>query len=98
MPVMSLRLSQEEYVFLNALAREEHKEKSTEARELLKDGFKYKMLLAYKNNKISLGNLSKKLDLSISETIDFLADFGITAPIDYDDYLQGAQIARDAIQ
>lgn len=27
--------------------------------------------------------------MSISETIDLLAEFGIKAPIEYDDYLKG---------
>jgi predicted DNA-binding protein len=47
MPVMSIRLSEKELKRLKALAKEEDKEKSSLARELLANGLKYKMLLAY---------------------------------------------------
>ena len=48
---------------------EEDKEKSSEARELMLDGIKYKMLLGYKQGKISLGTLTKKLGISLSEAL-----------------------------
>jgi hypothetical protein len=37
----------------------------------------------------SLGSPAKQPDLTVAETLDLLADFGITAPIDYADYLKG---------
>ena len=46
-------------------------------------------LSEYKQGKVSLGTLAKKLRMSISEVLDLLADLGIPAPISYDDYLQG---------
>ena len=46
-------------------------------------------LSKYKQGKVSLGTLAKKLRMSISEALDLLADLGIPAPISYDDYLQG---------
>ena len=46
MPVMSIRLNEKELKRLKTLA-EEDKEKSSLARELLANGLKYKMLLAY---------------------------------------------------
>ena len=55
MPVMSVRLSDKEIKLIQALAQEEEKEKSSEARELMLDGIKYKMLLGYKQGKVSLG-------------------------------------------
>ena len=48
-----------------------------------------KILSSYKQGRASLGNLAKKLGMSISEALDLLADLGIPAPISYDDYLQG---------
>ncbi len=48
MPVMSIRLSEQELKRLKTLAKEEEKEKSSVARELLMDGLKFKMLLAYR--------------------------------------------------
>ena len=47
MPVMSVRLTEQELKRLKALAAEEEREQSSVARELLMDGLKYKMLLSY---------------------------------------------------
>jgi len=49
----------------------------------------------YKEGKLSLEGLAKKLDLSISETIDMLAELGIGSPIGFDDYLKGFEVFRD---
>ena len=89
MPIMSVRLSLQEAKRVCDLATQEDKEKSSEARELMMDGIKFKMLLAYKQGKISVGVLAKKLELTLSEAVDFLASLGISSPIRYDDYLQG---------
>ena len=94
MPVMSVRLSEKEAKLIQALAKEEEKEKSSEARELMMDGVKYKMLLAYKQGKASIGMLSKKLGITLSEALDLLASLGIPAPIKYDDYLEGLETSR----
>ncbi len=98
MPVMSIRLSEKELKRLRTLAKQEDKEKSSLARELLKDGLKYKMLLAYKEGKVSLSKLSKSLNISLSEAIDLLSLFGLQSPISYDDYLQAVETARKAIR
>lgn len=89
MPVMSVRLSEAEFHRLKVLATEEQKEKSSVARELLMDGLRYKMLLAYRDGHVSLSTLSQSLGLCVSEAIDLLASFGLQAPITYDEYLEG---------
>jgi predicted HTH domain antitoxin len=94
MAVMSVRLSDKEVKLIQALADEEDKEKSSEARELMMDGIKFKMLLGYKQGKVSLGTLAKKLGMNLVDALDLLASLGIPAPISYDDYLQGLETAR----
>lgn len=47
------------------------------------------MLNLYRDGKMSLSTLASKLELSVSETIDLLSEFGVESPIDYDDYLKG---------
>ena len=94
MPVMSVRLSDKEVKRVMDLAKQEDKEKSSEARELMMDGIKFKLLLGYKQGNVSLGILAKKLDLTLSEAIDFLALLGVPAPISYDDYLSGREMFR----
>jgi len=69
---MSVRLSDKEIKLIQALAKEEDKEKSSEARELMLDGIKYKMLLGYKEGKVSLGTLAKKLGISLVDGLDLL--------------------------
>ncbi|MBI4487557.1 MAG: hypothetical protein HY694_00605 [Deltaproteobacteria bacterium] len=98
MPVMSIRLSEQEMKRLQTLADEEDKEKSSVARELLMDGLKYKMLLGYKEGRVSLAKLSKTLGMSLSDVIDLLSSFGLQSPISYDEYLQGIATARKAIR
>lgn len=52
------------------------------------------MVRRYREGKLSLGKLAKELEQSLSETIDFLAEMGIEAPIDYDDYVKGYETLR----
>ena len=66
-----------------------HKDRSTVARELLDYGWEFLMLRFYKQGKLSLSTLAANLELSVSETIDLLSEFGVESPIDYDDYLKG---------
>ena len=68
------------------------------ARELLMDGLKYKMLLGYKEGRVSLAKLSKMPGMSLSEVIDLLSSFGLQSPISYDEYLQGMATACKAIR
>lgn len=95
---MSVRLSEQELKRLKALAKEENKERSSLARELLMDGLRYKMLLGYKEGNVSLARLGKTLGISLSEAIDLLSSFGLESPVNYDDYLKGIEIARKAIR
>jgi len=89
--VMSLRLTEEEKDILNRVAEEEGKDLSATARELIEYGRKYRVLQLYKEGKISLGKAADELDLSLTEFIDLLNEFGISANIDYEDYLKGTK-------
>jgi predicted HTH domain antitoxin len=89
MNVVSLRLGREEQKHIENLSKEEKRDKSTIARELLKYGWILYWFKQYKRGKVSLGKLSQKLSLSLSETLDLLAEFGIESPLEYSDYLEG---------
>ncbi len=52
------------------------------------------MLKQYRDGKLSLGELAKSLDLSVGEVIDLLEEFGIEAPIEYEDYLKGFETLK----
>lgn len=64
------------------------------ARELLEYGWEFLMLKYYKEGKLSLEGLAKKLNISIGETIDRLAELGIEAPIEFEDYLKGFNVFK----
>jgi predicted HTH domain antitoxin len=92
MSVISLRLKDRDLERLDELSKALHKDKSTMARELLEYGWDFLMLEYYKEGKLSLSGLAKKLDISISEAIDLLKERGIEAPIGFDDYLKGFEV------
>jgi predicted HTH domain antitoxin len=92
MGVISLRLKDRDLERLDELSKALHKDKSTMARELLEYGWDFLMLEYYKQGKLSLSGLAKKLDVSISEAIDLLKKRGIEAPIGFDDYLKGFEV------
>ncbi|MDN3515886.1 MAG: UPF0175 family protein [Candidatus Brocadia sp.] len=94
MSVISLRLKDKEIKRINELSKMEHKDRSTVARELIDYGWEFLMIKLYREGKLSLGALAEKLELSVSEAVDLLSEFGIESPIDYDDYLKGFEVFK----
>lgn len=94
MSVISLRLKEKDLKRLEELARLEQKDKSTMARELIAYGWEFLMIRYHREGKLSLGGLARKLDISISEAIDMLADLGIEAPVHFEDYLKGFEALK----
>ena len=95
MSVISLRLKDKEKKRIEELSRLENKNKSIIARELIDYGWEFLMIRHYKDKKLSLENLAKKLDISISEAIDLLSELGIEAPIEFEDYLMGFEVLEN---
>lgn len=95
MSVISLRLKETELKKLNELSVEEQKDKSTVARELIREGWNFLMIRQYRQGKLSLSTLAMRLEMSLSETIDVLADLGVQAPMEYEDYLKGLTVLQD---
>ncbi|MBI3330823.1 MAG: hypothetical protein HYZ96_01775 [Candidatus Omnitrophica bacterium] len=93
MTVMSLRLSERELRMIRQLSRAESKERSQVVRQLLEEGHMFHLLRLYREGKLSLGRFAKQLGKSLGETLDILSEFGQTAPIDYEDYLEGQKTA-----
>ena len=94
MSVISLRLKDRDLERIDELSRLEHKDRPTTARELLEYGWGVLMFRYYKEGKLSVEGLAKKLNISISETIDRLAELGIEAPIEFEDYLKGFNVFK----
>ncbi len=91
MAVMSLRLNEEERKKITALASQEKKEKSAAARELINAGWTFRWLMEYHRGRISLGKTAERLQVSMSDVLDMLAEMGIQNPLRYDEYLEGFQ-------
>jgi len=89
MGVISLRLKERELRRIDELSKKARKDRSTVARELLDYGWEFMMVKQYREGKLSLTGFASKLDCSVSEAIDVLAELGVEAPIDFADYLQG---------
>ncbi len=89
MGVISLRLKDRELKRIETLSKKLRKDRSTVARELIDQGWEFLMIKRYKEGKLSLGGLAAELDVSLSEALDLLAELGVEAPIEYDDYLKG---------
>lgn len=53
------------------------------------------LIVYYKGGKLSLEGVAKKLNISISEAIDLLAELGIEAPIEFEDYLKGFEVFEE---
>jgi len=94
MTVMSLRLSRKEIDRIKEIATKENKKKGEAARSLLYYGWFFFNLKRYKEGRISLETLAKELDLSVSETMDLLVEYGVPSSISYDDYLEGLETLR----
>ena len=93
--VVTLRLKERELNFINELSTAENEDKSYAARKLIDYGWIYFILKSYKDGKISIGKAAKELNLTITETIELLADLGIKSPISYEDYLEGYKHAKE---
>lgn len=94
MQTVSIRLSEEELQKIRELSRREKKGKSTVVRELIHQGLIYKALQEYREGKKSLGTLAQDLGLSLSATIDLLADLGVESPLEHEDYLESLEALR----
>lgn len=90
MGVISLRLEDRDLERLDELSKALRDDKSTMARELLEYGWDFLMLEYCKERKLT--GPAKKLDVSVSETLDLLKQRGIESPIGFDDDLKGFEV------
>jgi predicted HTH domain antitoxin len=92
--VFTVRLTEHEVGHVRDLSKEERKDRSAALRQLVELGWRYRILHAYSRGKLSLETAAKKIEMSMSELFDLLAELGIRSPITYDDYLAGEQGIR----
>jgi predicted HTH domain antitoxin len=88
---MSIRMDSENYEFLRAITKEERSDLSKAVRDLVSRG---RVLLAvekYKKGEASLGKAASIAGLYIGQMMTILAEFGIEARIEKEDYLQSIE-------
>lgn len=91
---LSIRIDDEDYRFLSSLAEEEKENVSDTVRELVDMGRIMLAIERYKKSEASIEKASKIAGVSLSRMIDLLADFGIEANMEYEDYLTGLRNIR----
>ena len=88
MKVRSLRIPEDMDQAIEYVSKMEKTEKTQSLRKLARLGFEYYVARAYREGKITLRDGSRLLKLTLSETIDILAEMGVKGNIRASDVLQ----------
>lgn len=91
---LSIRINDENYKFLSSLAKEERGDVSTAVRELVDLGRIMLAVEKYKKKEASLERAARLAGVSLSKMMDVLAEYGVEANLEYEDYLKGLKTAR----
>jgi predicted HTH domain antitoxin len=86
---LSIRINDEDYRFLSALAKEEKEDVSKKMRELVDLGRVMLAIEKYKKSEASIEKSARIAGVSISKMIDILKEHGVEANLEYEDYLKG---------
>ncbi|MCD6265025.1 MAG: UPF0175 family protein [Deltaproteobacteria bacterium] len=87
MKVKSMRIPEDIEHAIQYVSKVEKIEKAQSLRKLARVGFEYYVVKAYSDGKITLREASDLLTLTLSETIDLLANMGIKGNIRAKDVL-----------
>lgn len=91
---LSIRVDETDYRSIAALAAEEHEDVSKTVRELVELG---RILLAiekYRKSEASLEKAARIGGVSVSRMMDILADYGIEANLELEDYRKSLETVR----
>lgn len=88
MTTKTLRLPDMLTAAVRDVGRIEHIEEATAMRKLLSMGYELYLANLYRRGAVSLREVARRLDLSLSEAIDRLQELGIGGNVTADDTLQ----------
>jgi predicted HTH domain antitoxin len=91
---LSIRINDDDYKFLSSLAKEERGDMSTAVRELVDLGRVMLAVEKYKKGEASLEKAARLAGVSLSKMMDVLAEYGVEANLEYEDYLKGLKSIR----
>ena len=87
MTTRTLRLPDDLVTAVRAVGQFEQIEESSAMRKLLRMGFELYTARLYQTGRITLRQAAKRLDLSLSETLDSLQQIGVSGNVTADDTL-----------
>ena len=91
---LSLRMSKEDYAFVQELAKEEKQDVSTQMRDLYERGRTLLAIEKYKKSEASLGKAARIAGVPISRMFDILKEHNVPINVELDDYLESLEAAR----
>jgi predicted HTH domain antitoxin len=91
---LSIRMKDEDYEFLSALAEADKEDVSKKVRELVELGRVMLAIEKYRRSEASIERAARVAGVSISRMIDILREHGIEANLEHEDYLQGLESLR----
>jgi len=91
---VSIRMDEENYAFLQKLAKEGKEDLSKAAREVVNKGRVMLAIEKYKKGEASLGKAAELAGIPIGRMINVLAEYGVESNLDREDYLEGLENLR----
>ena len=91
---LSIRVDENDYRFLAALAKEEKEDVSKTVRELVELGRLHLAMDRYRSSGASLEKSAHIAGVSVSRMMDLLRDFGIESNLELEDYRKSLESAR----
>lgn len=92
---LSIRINDDDFKFLSAHAKAERGDMSTAVRELVDLGRIMLAVEKYKDKEASLERAARLAGVSLSKMMDLLAEYGVEANLEYEDYLKGLKTIRN---
>jgi predicted HTH domain antitoxin len=92
---LSIRVNDQDYNFLSALAKEEREDVSKKVRELVELGRVMLAIEKYQKFEASIEKSAHIAGVSISKMMEILKQFGVEVNLDYEDYLTGLKSLRN---
>ena len=93
---MSIRMDEENYEFISDLSKEEKDDLSKTVRELVYKGRVMLGVERYKKGEASLGRAADLAGIRVGRMIDVLAEYGIKANLEKEDYLESIEHLKGA--
>ena len=91
---MSMRMDQENYESLAELSTERKHDLSKAVRELVTRGRLVLAVDRYRKGEASLGRAAELAGVSVGQMIHILAEYGVKANLEKEDYLKGLESLR----